>query len=63
MVQNNVTKFHKILIKTIQLRDQTLSQMVTLRKQRAITPEGNVRYGPLSTFKKTSSTIQCDQDS
>ena len=53
MVLNNVTKFHKILIKTIQLRDRTWFQMVNFRKQMAITPEGNVRYGPLLNLKKT----------
>ena len=54
MVLNNVTKFHKILIKTIQLRERTLFQMVNFHKQRAITPEGMVRYGALSNLKKTS---------
>ena len=52
MVLNNVNKFHKILIKTIQLREQTMFQMVNFHKQRAITPEGKVRYGPLGNFKK-----------
>ena len=53
MVLNNVTKFHKILINTIQIKDRTSSQMVNVHKQRTIPPEGNVRYGPLSTLKKT----------
>ena len=53
MVLNNVTKFHKILIKTIRLKDRTLYQMVNFLKQRAITPEGMKRYGPLSNLKKT----------
>ena len=38
MVLNNVTKFHKILIKTIQLREQTSFQTVNFHKQRAIIP-------------------------
>ena len=38
-VLNNVTKFHKILIKTIRLRERTSFQMVYFHKQRAITPE------------------------
>ena len=42
MILNNGTKFHKILIKTIQLRGRTSFQMVNFQKQRAITPEGNV---------------------
>ena len=39
-----MTKFHKILIKTIRLKERTLLQMVNFHKQRAITPEGMVRY-------------------
>ena len=54
MVLNNVTKFHKILIKSIRLRERTSFQMVNFNKQRAITIEIVVRYGPLSYFKKTS---------
>ena len=54
IVLNNVTKFHKILIKTIRLREQTSFQMVNFHKQRAITTENMVRYGPLSNLKKTS---------
>ena len=51
---NNVTKFHKILIKTnIQLREWTLFQMVNFQKQRAITPEGMVGYRPISSLRKT----------
>ena len=46
MVLNNVTKFHKILIKTIHLREQTSFQTVNIHKQRAITPERIVRYRP-----------------
>ena len=46
-VLNNVTKFHKILIKKNGLREQTLFQMVNIHKQRAITTESMVRYGPL----------------
>ena len=53
-VLNNVTKFHKILIKNIRLREQTSFEMVIFHKQRDITTESMVRYGPLSNFKKTS---------
>ena len=42
MVLNNVTKFHKILIKNIQLKERTSFQMVNYHKQRAITTEGGV---------------------
>ena len=48
MVLNDVTKFHKILIKTIRLRDRTSFKTVNFHKQRAITPDSMVRYGPLS---------------
>ena len=40
MVLNNVTKFHKILIKSIWLRERTSFQLVNFNKQRAITTEG-----------------------
>ena len=53
IVLNNLTKFHKILIKTIQLRERTSFQMVNFHKQRAITPTGMMRYGTLSNLKKT----------
>ena len=53
MVLNNVTKFHKILIKSIRLRERTSFKMVNFHKQRAITSESLVRYGPLSKLKKT----------
>ena len=53
MVLNNVTKFHKILIINIRLRERTSFQMVNFQKQRAITTESLVRYGPLSNVKKT----------
>ena len=46
MVLNNVTKFHKILIKSIGLREQTLFPMVNIHKQRVITTESMVQYGP-----------------
>ena len=49
MVLNNVIKFHKILIKNIRLTQQTLFQ-VEFSKQRAITTESMVRYGPLSNL-------------
>ena len=54
IVLNNVTKFHKILIKNIRVREHTLFQMVNFHKQRAITLESLVPYGPLSNLKKTS---------
>ena len=53
MVLNNVTKFHKILIKTTGLIDGTPSKMVKFHEQRAITPEGMVQYGSFSNLKKT----------
>ena len=54
MVLNSETKFHKILIKSIQLRGQTSIKTVNFHKQRAITAESMVRYGPLSNLKRTS---------
>ena len=54
MVLNNETKFHKILIKNIRLRERTSFNLVNFRKQRAITTESMVRYGPLLNLKKTS---------
>ena len=54
MVLNNVTKFHKILMKTIRLRERTLFKKVNFHKQRAITAESMERYGPFSNLKKTS---------
>ena len=53
MVLNNVTKFHKILIKNIRVRERTLLKTVNFHKQRAITTESLVRYGSLSNLKKT----------
>ena len=53
MVINNVTKFHKILIKNIQVRERTSFKTVNFHKQRAITTESQVQYGPLSNLKKT----------
>ena len=44
MVLNNVTKFHKILISGIRLRERTSFQMVNFHKQRAITAESMVQY-------------------
>ena len=38
----NVIKFHKILIKTIQVREWTLFKMMNFHKQRAITLESMV---------------------
>ena len=51
MVLNNVTKFHRILIKTIRLREPTSFKTVIFHKQRAITPESMVPYRPLSNLK------------
>ena len=53
IILNNVTKFHKILIKTIHLREHTSFQTMNFHKQRVITPECMVQYGPLSNLKKT----------
>ena len=61
MVLNNVTKFLKILIKTSLLRERALFKMVNFHKQRAITAESMVQYGPLFNLKKTSWLQQCDQ--
>ena len=52
MVLNNVTKFHKILTKNIRVRERTSIQMVNFHKQRAITLESLVQYGPFSNLKK-----------
>ena len=52
MVLNNVIKFYKILIKTIQLREQTSFKTVNFHKQRAITHESIVRYRPLSNLEE-----------
>ena len=38
MVLNNVTKFHRIIVKTIHLREQTSFQPTNFHKLRAITP-------------------------
>ena len=51
MVLNNVTKFHKILIKKIRVRVLTLFKTVNFHKQRAITLESLVRYGPVLILK------------
>ena len=53
MVLNIVTKFHKILIKTIRLRGWTSFKTVNFHKQRAMTADSMVRYGPFSNLKKT----------
>ena len=52
MVLNNVTMFHKILIKNIQVRERTLFKTVNFHKQRAITLESLVQYGPLSNLEE-----------
>ena len=54
MVLNNVTKFHKIPIKNIRVREGTSFKTANFQKQRAITFESLVRDGPLSNMKKTS---------
>ena len=56
MVLNNVTKYHKILIKSTRLREPTSFKKVNFHKQRAITTESRVRYGPFSNLKKTMMT-------
>ena len=53
MVLNNVTKFHKILIKNIRVRERTSFKTVNFHKERVITLESLVRYGQLSNLKKT----------
>ena len=53
MVLIIMTKFQKILIKNIRLRERTSFKTVNFHKQRAITTENLVRYGPLSNLKKT----------
>ena len=60
MVLNNGTKFHKILIKNIRVRERTSFKTVIFHKQRAITTESLVQYGPLSNFIHYG-TKQCDQ--
>ena len=48
MVLNNVIKFHKILIKTIHLRERTsFKKTVNFNKQRAITAE---KHGAIWTI-------------
>ena len=53
MVLIIMTKFQIILIKNIRLRERTSFKTVNFHKQRAITTENLVRYGPLSNLKKT----------
>ena len=53
MVLNNVTKFHEILIKNTQVRERTSFKTVNFHKQKAMTTESLLRYGPLSNLKKT----------
>ena len=62
MVLNNVTKFHKILIKTIQLREGTSFQTMNFHKQRAITLEGMVDMDHYQTEKDIMvlNTKKCD---
>ena len=54
MVLNNVTKFHKILIENIRVRERTSFKTLNFHKQMAITTESLMEYGPLSNLKKTS---------
>ena len=54
MVLYNVTKFHKLLIKNVRVGERTSFKTMNFHKQRAITTESLVRYGPLSNLKKTS---------
>ena len=61
MVLNNVTKFHKILIKNIRLRERTSFQMVNVHKQRAITTESLVRMDHYRIYGRHHGTKQCDQ--
>ena len=48
-----MTKFHEVVSQIIGLIDRTPSKMLNFLEQRAITPEGMVRYGLLSNLKKT----------
>ena len=54
MILNNVIKFHKILNNIIRVREWTSFKTVNFHKQRAITTESMVRYGPLSNLKNKS---------
>ena len=54
MVLNNVTKFHRIIIKSIHVREQTSFQPMIFHKLRAISPKSMVPYRPLSNLNKTS---------
>ena len=54
MVLNIWNKFHKVVTKLTGLRPDTIKK-VSFNEQRAITPEGMVRYGPLSNMEKTLS--------
>ena len=53
-VLNNATKVHKLLIKSIRLRERILFQMVNFHTKNAKTTESMVRYGLLLNLKKTS---------
>ena len=57
MVLNYVTMLHKILIKNIPLREQTLFQMVNFHKQRAIATESMVRYYTIIDFNEVDIRI------
>ena len=54
MILNNVTKFHRAIIKTLHLKEQTSIQPTIFHKLRTITPLSMVPYRPLSNRKKTS---------
>ena len=51
LLLNIVTKFHKGVIKFNGLRDRTPSKLVHFHEQRAVIPEGIVRYKPLSPIR------------
>ena len=53
MVLNNMIMPYKILIKNIWVRERTSFKTVNYHKQRAITTESLIQYGPLSNLKKT----------
>ena len=57
MVLNNETKFHKILIKNIRVRERTLFKTVNFQKQRAITLESLVRYYTIIDFNEVDMRI------
>ena len=54
-----MAKFHKVLIKTIQIRERKSFQMLNFHKQKAIIPESMVRYDHYQIWRRNSGTKQC----